>query len=224
MKNVINFLSALRLNNNREWFEAHRSEYQAALDEFNAFTEKLIAGLTTIDPGVAGLQVKDCTYRIYRDTRFSNDKTPYKIHMGAYVCPHGKKSGYAGYYFHVEPAGGCYLGNSLLATGLYMPSPEVLKSIRDEIDDNGAQIQAAIEKAQGFTLDQENKLQRVPKGYPADSPYAELLKLKDISLMRQVDEDFLLSADLVDRIVEAFRPTVELNKLLNRAVDYAYGK
>ncbi len=224
MKKVTDFLSALRGNNNREWFEAHRDEYKAALDEFNAMTERLIAGIATIDPTVAGLQVKDCSYRIYRDTRFSHDKTPYKIHMGAYICPHGKKSGYAGYYFHVEPAGGCFLGNSLLAVGLYMPSPEVLKSVRDEILDNGDKMEKAVKKAKGFILDTENKLTRVPKGYPADSPHAEWLKLKDFSLMKPVSEELLAAPDLVERVVEEFRGTVEINAILNRAVDYAYGK
>ncbi|MDR2886356.1 MAG: DUF2461 domain-containing protein [Rikenellaceae bacterium] len=220
MKKTIEFLSALRANNNREWFEAHRGQYTEALAEFNAFVEKMIAAMPAVDPELAGLTLRDCTYRIYRDTRFSHDKTPYKTHMGAYFCPGGKKSGYAGYYFHVEPAGGGFLGDSLLGIGLYMPQPVELRSVRDEIMDNGKGIDAAV-KSSGFQLDTENKLKRVPNGYPADSPWAEYLKMKDFSLYRPLDEKLLTAPDLVERVVEMFRPTVEINKILNRAVQFA---
>ncbi len=222
MKNTIAFLSALRSNNNRDWFEAHRTEYTAALEEFNDLTQQLIEAMPSIDPSLKGLTLRDCTYRIYRDTRFSHDKTPYKTHMGAYFCPGGKKSGYSGYYFHVEPAGGGFLGNSLLAVGLYCPEPKVLRSWRDEIMDNGAQVDAAIKKAEGFALDDENTLTRVPKGYPADSPWAEYLKHKDFSLYKPIGQDFLSAPGLVERTVEQFRSTVEFNSLINRAVRYAH--
>ncbi len=220
MKKIIDFLGALRQNNNREWFEAHKAEYREALARFNAMAEELMAAMATVDPAVAGLKLSDCTYRIYRDTRFSADKTPYKTHMGVYVCPYGKKSGYAGYYLHVEPAGGGFTGNSLLAAGLYMPSPEVLRSVRDEIFDNGEALEKALARADGFVLDHSNKLTRVPKGYPADSPWAEWLKLKDFSVYKPIDEKFLLAPGMVGRAVAELGKTAELNGLLNRAVSY----
>lgn len=215
MKKVIDFLSALHKNNHRDWFEAHRPQYTEALAEFNAFAEQLIAVLPAIDPAVAGLTLKDCTYRIYRDVRFSHDKSPYKTYMGCYVSPHGKKAGYAGYYFHVEPG-----VQSLISAGLYMPESYIFKSVRDEIFDNGAAIEKAIAAAKGFQLEGE-KLMRVPRGYPADSPYAELLKRKDLSLYRPIDEAFLLAPDLLDRVVAEFRKCVGFNALLNRAVVFA---
>lgn len=221
MKKVIEFLTLLRQNNNRDWFEANRPMYEQALGEFNAFAAELIAALGVMDPAVAGLSLKDCTYRIYRDTRFSANKEPYKTHMGAFAAPYGKKSGYAGYYFHIEPAGGEFIGNSLLAVGVYCPEPKVLKSLRDEIIDNGAQVVAAINQAEGFKVEESSKLTRVPKGYPADSPYAEYLKLKDISLYKPVDDDYLLRPGLVDRVVEDFRKTKNFNTLFNRAVSFA---
>lgn len=101
MQAIIDFLRQLSQNNNREWFMAHKSEYQQAQARFNELTEQLILGISQFDSSVSGLTAKDCIYRIYRDVRFSKDKSPYKTHMGAYVCPGGKKSGYAGYYFHV---------------------------------------------------------------------------------------------------------------------------
>ena len=101
MKRVIEFLQNLVANNNKVWFDAHKDEYLLAKKVFEDFTEQLIAKVEAFDPSVKGLKVKDCTYRIYRDVRFSKDKSPYKTHMGCYICRGGKKSGYSGYYFHV---------------------------------------------------------------------------------------------------------------------------
>ena len=103
MKQVVEFLTLLHENNDKAWFDSHKEMYKRALSCFEVFTAKLIDGIAAFDPSVRGLTVKDCTWRIYRDTRFSPDKTPYKTHMGAFVAPRGKKGGYSGYYFHVEP-------------------------------------------------------------------------------------------------------------------------
>ena len=103
MKQVVEFLTLLHENNDKAWFDSHKEMYKRALSCFEEFTAKLIDGIAAFDPSVRGLTVRDCTWRIYRDTRFSPDKTPYKTHMGAFVAPRGKKGGYSGYYFHVEP-------------------------------------------------------------------------------------------------------------------------
>ncbi len=106
MKQVYDFLAQLKENNNREWFNTHKEEYKRVQAIFNDFTQQLISRIEVWDQQISdsALTVKDCTYRIYRDTRFSKNKTPYKTHMGAYICRGGKKSPYAGYYFHLEPA------------------------------------------------------------------------------------------------------------------------
>lgn len=221
MKRIISFLSQIKENNNREWFEAHKAEYKAANDIFNAFVEKLIFGISSFDPSVKGLTVKDCTYRIYRDVRFSPDKKPYKTHMGAYVCPHGKNSGYAGYYFHIEPKGNGFLGNHQLDTGLYRPQANILRSIREDIDLNGEKFEAAINMAKGFELTDDQPLKKVPAGYPADHKYAEYLKMRNPGLCKLVDDDFILSENLLENTIEAFRVTASFNNILNRAVEYA---
>ena len=100
MKDMIEFLRELKMNNNREWFCKNKHRYQEVQGRFNEFTERLIHGIASFDPTIANLGVKDCTYRIYRDVRFSEDKSPYKTHLGAVICRGGKKSGFAGYYFH----------------------------------------------------------------------------------------------------------------------------
>jgi uncharacterized protein (TIGR02453 family) len=224
MKNVIDFLTRLRANNNKEWFEAHKAEYKAVKSEFEEFAVRLIDGIAGFDSSVRGLTVRDCTYRIYRDVRFSHDKTPYKTHNGIYVCPGGKKSGNAGYYFHVEPAGEGEAGGlcgHLLTAGLYMPEPDVLRSVREEICYNGEQFEANIRKAKGFRMGTENALKRVPTGFPADTHYAEWLKLKDVYLERGVDDNFMTSPDLLAHTVEAFSHTADFVRQLNRAADYA---
>lgn len=222
MKNVLAFLGDLRLNNNREWFEANKERYKAAKTTFDTMTESLILGMGEVDPDVRGLELKDCTYRIYRDVRFSSNKDPYKTYFGAYICKGGKKSGFAGYYFHVEPEGeGGMFGSSFMSSGIYLPQPAELKSIRQDIIDRGDEFEKLIAAAKGFRLSEGSKLKRGPAGFPADSPYAEYLKLKDIYLEKHVGDKFITSAGLPQRVVAAFEVTVGLNHFLNRAIEYA---
>ncbi len=221
MKEVISFLSDLAVHNDRDWFEANRGRYAVALEEFNGVAERLIAGIGKFDASTRGLAVKDCTYRIYRDVRFSPDKRPYKGYMGCYVCPGGKKSGKAGYYFHVEPRTDAGTAAYFLTTGLYMPEPKVLKSVRSEMADNAEGFLAAVEQAEGFFVNEERKLTRTPKGFPVGSPMDEYLKLKDICLEQAMEEKTLLRADVAEWAVGEFRKTYAFNKLLNKAVDYA---
>ena len=222
MKEVIDFFRRLHDNNTREWFDAHRAEWTRVKGRFADFTGQLIEGISSFDPTVRGLRPQDCTYRIARDTRFSNDKSPYKTHIGAYIAPKGKKSGFAGYYFHIEPCADSLVGCNLLSAGLYCPEPTVLRSVREEILDNGEEIGAAVGKARGFRLYEGNKLKRIPTGFPADSEYAEMLKLKDFYLERPITEEYLLVPDLLERTVEEFRRTQPFIAILNRAVQYAY--
>ncbi len=221
MKKLIDFLTRLQRNNNREWFNAHKAEYKELEKEYHTFVEKLILGISSFDPTVKNLTVKDCTYRIYRDTRFSKDKTPYKTHIGTYICPGGKKSGNAGYYFHIEPHGEGLLGNSLLSVGLYMPDKQALQSVREDIAYKGDEFLATLKKATGFHLDISNSLTRVPAGFSADNPYAEYLKLKDVNVMKSLDNAFLLKPDLLEKLVKNFQKTVDFNNFLNRAVTFA---
>lgn len=224
MEKILDFLTRISENNTKAWFDAHKSEYLAANAVFNAFVEKLIAGIAGFDPSIKGLTVKDCTYRFYRDTRFSPNKMPYKTHFGAYICPFGKKSGYAGYYFHIEPKENDFLGGNILATGLYGPEPVILKSIREELFLNGDTFEETVREAKGFVLQDDQALKRVPRGYPADFKYAEYLKIKNPSLYKPFDNDLLLSEDLLEKTLSAYRETVSFNTWLNKAVKYAFEK
>lgn len=216
MKQIEQFLAQLANNNNREWFEAHKAEYKKIEADFKALTEQLIAGIAAFDPSVKGNQVKDCTYRIYRDVRFSHDKRPYKTHMGAYVCKGGKKSGYSGYYLHIEPAA------SILAVGLHCPEPKIVRSVRDEIYANGAEFQKMLDAAKKgdkrFELESANALKKVPRGYPADFQYGDYLKLKDFCVVAP----FELDGDALERALAIFKACKPFSDLLNRSVAYVY--
>ena len=124
---IFRYLKDLAANNNRDWFNAHRDAYESARSEFENLLTAVIARISTFDETIRGIEAKDCTYRIYRDTRFSQDKTPYKIHMGGYINAKGKKSDHCGYYIHLQP------GNCLLAGGSYCPPPALLKALRQAV-------------------------------------------------------------------------------------------
>lgn len=222
MKRVINFLNTLKYNNNRVWFEEHKCEYKEAQSIFNSFVEKLISAISEFDPTVKEQTLKSCTYRIYRDTRFSKNKTPYKTHMGAFISPQGKNGGYSGYYFHIEAEGADYIGSHILSTGIYMPEPIVLKSIREEISLNGQDFESLLESAKGFSLDRSNMLKRVPNGYAADTAYSEYLKYKDFFLVKRVDNKYIEDNKLLENVIADFKKTHSFNIWMNKAVQYAY--
>ena len=217
MVEYIDFLKSLSENNNREWFAAHKEQYKACDRALKEFAAKLIQGIAAFDPSVANLTVADCTYRIYRDIRFSHDKRPYKTWSGVFVAPHGKKAGYAGYYIHFEPSG-CFL-----YAGSHCPEPIALKSIREEILDNGDNMVAAIENSNGFRLCTENTLKRTPKDFPTNHKYDNLLRLKDFGVEKPLIPQLLNdSTTLLQTAVDNFRSIYPLVEILNRAINYAY--
>ena len=135
METILNYLRQLETNNNKPWFDAHKSEYQEARARFNAIVEKLIEGVSAFDPTIKGIGIKESTYRIHKDMRFSKDGLPYKTHFGAYTCRGGKKSGFSGYYFHIGTGSGVdYPCRSFLAVGNYYMEPKVLKIVREDIE------------------------------------------------------------------------------------------
>jgi uncharacterized protein (TIGR02453 family) len=216
MKRVLDFFKELQQNNNKQWFDAHKQQYKEMLAVHNAFSEKLIAGIASFDKSVAGLQVKDCTYRIYRDLRFSHDKTPYKQHIGTFVCPHGKKSGYAGYYVHIEPN-----ATNFICAGLWCPEPRFVKSVREEIMLEGKVFDNSIRKAKGFKISWEDSQKKVPAGFNADDEFADYYRLKSFLVEKEIGEDYILDEHFVEKVVADLKVTYEFNSLLNKSVEYA---
>ena len=215
------FLNGVLHNNNRPWFQENKDLYLKAQNRINNMTVELIDGISKFDSSIRNLSVSDCTYRIYRDIRFSPDKRPYKTHMGIYVCTQGKKSGLAGYYLHFEGDGAEYLGLNGLYAGLYNPDKDVLKSIREDICYDGASFETAIKTAKNFTLDTSCCLSKTPKDFPKDSPYDYLLRLKQYNLIQALPEGMLYSDNLIEWALEEFKTAYDFNALLNRAALFA---
>lgn len=213
-------MNELSRHNNKAWFDENRKEYEAVKTDFQAFTKGLIEGCARFDPRICGIDVKDCTYRINRDIRFSKDKSPYKTHFGAYICPGGKKSGYSGYYFHIQADDSDYLGGCMLATGNYRYDPPMLESIRTEIYDHPEAFAAALKKAEGFRLEDDSKLSKVPKGFSPDFEYADFLKYRVYCMFAPLSKDFLLADDLAARVLQRFESTYDFNEILNKSIQY----
>ncbi|HPK30464.1 MAG TPA: DUF2461 domain-containing protein [Bacteroidales bacterium] len=222
MQRVVSFLTDIVPNNNKPWFDANKARYKEAQAIFNEFASELLERVQGFDPEVRGLTLKDCTYRLYRDLRFSKDKTPYKTHFGIFIAKDGKCSGHSGYYFHIESPQAGYLGGNLMCCGAYAPEPKVMRSIREEFMLNGEALVNAMSKAKGFELEWDGALKKIPKGFPADSTYAEYFCLKKILITRYFDDAFLFKPDLAKRAADLFATCTEFNTILNRAIDFAY--
>lgn len=224
MKEILQFLRDLSCNNNKEWFTANKQRYQEVLQTWYGFCEALICEIGKYDPDIAKLTIKDCTYRIYRDTRFSNDKSPYKTHFGVFLAKGGKKSMHAGYYFHIGTGEDqAYPHGHMIAAGNYCYEPQVIKILREDISYGWEEFKETVldQADPSFAVDMDGALKKVPKEYPADAPYADFMRLKSYSLFTHVDDNFILQPNLVERVSQLFLTTKPFNDYINRAVDYA---
>jgi uncharacterized protein (TIGR02453 family) len=215
MKNVLTFLEDLKENNNREWFNTNKARYLEAKEEFKSFIGKLLPMLATIDRDLTGLEPGQCIFRIYRDVRFSHDKSPYKVNMGAAMTRGGRKSPYATYYVHIEP------GNSFAGGGIWKPDGPVLKAMRQEIYYNAEDFKKIIH-APGFTKYfsglQGEMLKRPPKDFPADFADVELLKYKNYITAAPLSDDLVQSDKLTPGVLDIFKALYPFNSFINRAL------
>jgi len=223
MKEILDFLHDLKQNNNREWFNDNKERYRTVQDKWNNFCLELINEIGSYDSDVAHLTLRDCTYRIYRDTRFSADKSPYKTHFGVFLSPGGKKSMHAGYYFHVSTGdSGAYPDAHMLASGNYCYATEVIKVLREDIsygwEDFKKEVLDVADK--DFRVDMDGALKKVPREFDATAPYADWMRLKNYCLVANVDNTFITQPNLAKRVAERFRTTKAFNDYINRAVDY----
>ena len=215
---TIQFLQSLQKNNNKPWFDENRKKYESAKENFAAFVDALIIGIEAFDPGIQNLTAKNCMFRINRDVRFSKDKSPYKTNMGASISKGGKKINLAGYYFHFEP------GKSFAAGGFYMPMAPELAKIRQEIDYNFKEWTSIVESknfkkhfpggVEGIEI-----LSRPPKGYEADNPAIEYLKMKGFIVSKPVSNDELMEKNTLKSVLKTFEAMKPMLDFLNRAVE-----
>ena len=213
-KSTLDFLTAINCNNNRDWFLANRPQYLEAKADYESFVQAIIDKIILFEPIMKGLEAKSCVFRINRDIRFSNDKSPYKSHFGAFIVQGGKKNGdkFAGYYFHIEP------GKSIMAGGAYTPPTPWLSAIREKISDTADEfikITASKEFIKYFGSIDGEKLKTAPKGYPKDHPHIELLKFKSYLVVNEASDKLVLSNDFVDHVINVFKAMKPLNDYLN---------
>lgn len=215
---ILNFLRRLEANNNKTWFDAHKSEYLEARSHFNAIVEKLLSGISSFDSTIKGIGVNDCTYRIYKDMRFSKDGLPYKTHFGAFIARGGRKSGYSGYYFHIGTGSGEeYPCRSFLAVGNYYTDAKVLRILREDIELGDGDFDRIIKGLHpSLSLDQDQKLKRAPAGFDPDGPYIDYIRLKNFCLSGDFDD----SQSDIDEICGIFRSAKPFLDYINRAIEY----
>ena len=220
MKEILDFLKDLEANNSREWFDQNRDRYDATRKQFLVVAEKLIHDIRQFDDEVPVLNPKDCVFRIFRDVRFSKDKLPYKSNYGCFIARGGKKSGFAGYYLHIQP------GECFLSGGIYMPPPEYLQAIRQEIYYHPKNYIDLIENKEfktTYTLEYSDKLKTAPKGYPKDWEYLDLIKNRNYAFGHRVEERELFASDFLEKAIELYKIILPLNRYLNKAVDENIG-
>lgn len=216
---TIRFLNDLSANNHKNWFEEHRNAYEAARTDFLQLTQEIIAQFGKTERSLAELQAKECMFRINRDVRFSKNKNPYKTNFAAVFSKGGKKSGLAGYYIHLESEQ-CMIGG-----GIWMPEPDQIKKIRQEIDYNTEDFQKIIRNKNfrnvygDLYMGSDVKLTRPPKDYEPMHPAIEYLKLKSWVATVALSKEKVLSKDLTKNIVNGFKAVMPLITFINQSLE-----
>jgi uncharacterized protein (TIGR02453 family) len=221
---ALTFLRALKRNNTREWFQAHRDDYEGEVRApLAALVEEMDVRLAGLAPEIVG-DPKRSLFRIHRDVRFSNDKSPYKTNAAAWfyhgdagrgvgsTTPHGG----AGFYFHMEP------GASMIGGGIWMPPRPTLARLREEIDEKHASLRRILRDAtfrkRFGTLDESAKLTRMPRGYAEDHPAADLLRHQSFTVGRILTDAELFSHRLADLLARDYARLVPFVRWFNGAL------
>lgn len=224
---ILSFLEDIRNNNNRDWFNAHKEEYSAVRDDFEEGVNKAILRISEFDPTIKHLTAKDATYRFYRDTRFSSDKSPYKTHLGAYIAAHGKKALHGGYYIHLEP------GHCLVSCGNYWLPTNILTSCRNEIMGNIDSWRGIVESerfidmfgcpgegcwgaSKGFGLEM---LKTAPSGFPRDYEFIKYLRMKDYCCWHTVSNSFFEGDGWLDDMSVILKEGKPMMDFINSVID-----
>ena len=219
-ESTLDFLKGLKANNSREWFEAHRPDYQEAYGDFFDTVVRFVQSVSQLDPDIAEAQLdpKSCIMRIYRDIRFSKDKTPYKTGFFAYVSKGGRKGPLAGYYLHLEPEGASFTGG-----GLYMPEPSVLEKTRHAIDSRYPEWRSIVTNPQllerfpkGVQASGETK--RPPKGYEESNPALEYLRFKGYYTQRFLSDSEVIASGFVENLANSCKAVKPMVEFLNEAL------
>lgn len=213
---ILNFLADIAQNNNRPWFQTNKARYDKCKNDFELLVAQLLLKLGEQDASIRHLQPKDCTYRFYRDLRFSLDKSPYKRHFGGYICALGKKSLHGGYYLHLQP------GQCMLAAGCWELPTKILNVVRQTIVDNEEQFSRIVlrkEFSEFFPVITASPLKVLPHGMPKDFNHPEWLKCRNYCVCNNLDDDFFSKEGWMDEVVRRFRLAQPFMDFINDTVD-----
>lgn len=198
---LVNFLKGLEKNNKKEWFDAHRPEYDGLRLDFENLVRDLILGIGQFDSKIKLIDPKKAMFRINRDIRFSKDKTPYKTHFSADISNYPKNTGMPGYYFHIDKDGMLFVGG-----GMWNPSVEQLKNIRDHIVQQPEALEDVIfnkEFDKNFGDLDGDSLVRVPRGYDETNSLIKYIKLKRFTVGKEFKLDKIKNP--IDTALQVFK-------------------
>jgi len=218
-KESLQFLDDLKRNNNREWFQENKKRYEVFKKDYHQLVSDFLDVMKPLDPSLEFLEVKNCTFRINRDIRFSKDKSPYKSHLGVWMSAGAKGANRSGYYVHIEK------GASFIAGGFYSPDSDDLKKVRKEIaffyDDLQEILNNKDFKKEFGSLDinENNSLKSMPRGYEKDHPAIEFLKLKSFTATQVYDIAEVTQKDFVSKMSKKLITLKSLNEFINRALE-----
>lgn len=215
-KKIIEFLKELSANNNKLWFEENKSKYEEARNSFLEFISVVIKQISAIDPSISCVDAKDSIYRIYRDVRFSLDKTPYKKHFASHINVKGRKSFYSGYYLHIEP------NNCLIAGGVYCAPNNVLFRLRKAILENIDEYKLIVENSEFrkyFAEVGEEKLKAVPRGVNKSDENIGYVMCRDFTFWHKVPDDFFTDEKVFDRLMDIFIQIKRYSDFINPLID-----
>jgi uncharacterized protein (TIGR02453 family) len=217
-KNTLQFLDDLKANNNRDWFLENKKRYEAVKKEYQQLVGDFLDTMKPLDPSLEMLEVKNCTFRINRDIRFSKDKTPYKSHLGVWLSSGAKGMNRSGYYLHLER------GASFIAGGLYCPEAADLKKMRKEIAYFHDDLEAILNEKdfkrefKDFDRNEKDTLKNPPRGYEKEHPAIEFLKLKSFECSQKIDISEVTKKDFVATMSKKLITLKPLNDFINRAL------
>lgn len=199
LSQMLEFLAELKQNNNRPWFALHKDEYNRIRAVCMNEVAHLISLVVSVDPEIGALTPEQSVYRIYRDIRFSNDKSPFKTYFSMVIARGGRHTNRAGYYLHLDPTGGCFL-----CGGIWWPETDILRRLRHDILDNMDEFVSILEnpdfKASFPTLNGDT-LKTMPKGFPTDCPHPEIIKMKEFLVQKNYKKSLFNSPNWEKQVV-----------------------
>ena len=218
-KEALQFLEDLIANNNTEWMHANKKRYDNYKKDYHSFIASILAAMKPLDPSLEPLEVKNCTFRINRDIRFSKDKSPYKTNMGVWMSQDKNRKNAPGYYIHFEK------GNCFIAGGVWCPEPSELKQIRKEIEFFHDDLEAVLSDKKftsefsGLDKSEGNMLKKAPKDFDPTHPAIELLKLKSFTASHKINEKDFTDKDFSKKIAKQLIALQPMNDFLRRAME-----